>query len=282
MKGLLLLCVVLALLISSPVQSQTLYDDFTGPLLDSGKWYGDYKIGPNISNYLEIGQVIAKGKLDMFNHCLGSTEDGDTVYTVCATRLVMQDGADIKVMDVLVQPTGLELTQNQCVTNDSGGTWIRMGGAFFNSTPITGTVDGQLNDIQAHIALTRDANSTDPAGVFTIEGRVYRCTDNLCNTTVLVTTDPPGNNPVVLGTVKVKKKVQLRIVYDPVNHRFLFKQGKKDPEVAMVYAPRENHPPGSSSGGYKRLEIRHQLANCTTGASPGWARAYFDKFYITK
>jgi hypothetical protein len=282
MKGLVLLCVALAFLISSPAQSQTLYDDFTGPLLDSSKWFGNYKIGPNISNYLEIGQVVAKGKLDMFNHCLGSTEDGDSGYTVCATRLVMQDGADIKVMDVLVQPTGLELTQNQCVTNNSGGTWIRMGGAFFNSTPITGTVDGQLNDIQAHIALTRDVNSTDPAGVFTIEGLVYRCTDNQCNTTALVTTDPPGNNPVVLGTVSVKKKVQLRIVHDPVNHRFLFKQGKKDPEVEMVYVPRENHPPGSANGGYKRLEIRHQLANCTAGASSGWARTFFDKLYITK
>ena len=41
MKGVMLVCVILALLVSSPVQSQTLYDDFTGPLLDSTKWFGD-------------------------------------------------------------------------------------------------------------------------------------------------------------------------------------------------------------------------------------------------
>ncbi len=42
MKGVMLVCVILALLVSSPAQSQTLFDDFTGPLLDSSKWYGNY------------------------------------------------------------------------------------------------------------------------------------------------------------------------------------------------------------------------------------------------
>jgi hypothetical protein len=54
MKGLLLLCVVLAILISSPVQSQTLYDDFTGPLLDSTRWFGNRIVGDNISNTFRI------------------------------------------------------------------------------------------------------------------------------------------------------------------------------------------------------------------------------------
>ena len=75
MKVLVLLCVVLALFVSTPSQSQTLYDDFTGPLLDSSKWFSDYKIGPNISNYMEIGQVIAKGKQFTFN------VNGETVKT---------------------------------------------------------------------------------------------------------------------------------------------------------------------------------------------------------
>jgi hypothetical protein len=281
MKGLLLLCIVLALLISSPVQSQTLYDDFTGPLLDSGKWLGDYKWVSSL-NHLEIGQVIAKKKLDMFNHCLGSTEDGDADTQTCSTRLAMQDGVGVTAMEALVQLIAITLEQSQCLANDDGVTWIRFGGAFFNSTAITGTVTSQLNDVQAFIALRRNAISTDPAGVMTIEGRVVRCTNDDCTTSVPVTTDPPGNNPLILGTVSVKKKVQLRMVYDPTNHRFLFKQGKKDPEVEMVYAPRENHPPFAQNGGFKRLEVRHHLANCSAGATSGWARAYFDNFYITR
>ena len=54
MKGVMLVCVILALLVSSPAQSQTLYDDFTGPLLDSSRWFGDRKIGENISNIIGI------------------------------------------------------------------------------------------------------------------------------------------------------------------------------------------------------------------------------------
>jgi hypothetical protein len=282
MKGLLLLCVVLALLISSPVQSQTLYDDFTGPLLNSTWWFGDRIMGDNISNSLEFGQVIAKKKLDMFNHCLGSTSDDNSGATACSKRLVMQDGKDVTLMEALVQPISLEQTSCSANVEKTTSTWIRIGGAFFNSTAITGTVTSQLNDVHAYIGLRRDANSTDPGNVMNIEASIFRCTDEFCTTTVPVTTNPPVNNPLILGQVTVKKKILLRLVYDPTNHRFLFKQGKKDPEVEMVYAPRENHPPFASNGGLKRLEVRHSLANCYPVAASGWARAYFDNFYIIR
>lgn len=60
MKGLLSVCVVFGLLITSPAQSQELYDDFTGPLLSPQKWFTNRLIGGNISNVLEFGQVITK------------------------------------------------------------------------------------------------------------------------------------------------------------------------------------------------------------------------------
>jgi len=280
MKGVMLVCVILALLVSSPVQSQTLYDDFTGPLLDSTSWFGDRIMGDNISNSLEFGQVIAKKKLDMFNHSLGSTSDENSGTTTCSKRLVMQDGEDVTLMEALVQPIALE--QGRCTNNDVGATWIRIGGAFFNSTATTGTVTSQLNDVHAYIGLRRDANSPDPSNVMNIEASIFRCTNADCTSTVFVTTDPPVNNPLILGQVTVKKKILLRLVYDPTNHRFLFKQGKKEPEIAMVYVPRENHPPFASNGGLKRLEVRHSLANCSPVPASGWARAYFDNFYITR
>ena len=277
MKGVMLVCVILALLVSSPVQSQTLFDDFTGPLLDSGKWLGDYKWTSTL-NHLEIGQVIAKKKLDMFNHCLGSTEDGDAATQTCSTRLAMQDGSGVTAMEVLVQPIALE--QSRCTLNDDGATWIRIGGAFFNNSLPAEPPTDQTNDIQAYISLRRNFNSTDPGNVMTIEAYISRCQNGDCSQSVAVTTD--GDNPLILGTVNVKKKVQLRMVYDPTNHRFLFKQGKKDPEVAMVYVPRENHAPFAQNGGFKRLEVRHSLANCSPVPASGWARAYFDNFYITR
>lgn len=281
MKDLLLiLCVLLGLFITSPAQSQTIYDDFSQPVLSFEKWLNDYR-GVTSLEHLEMGQVTAKKKLDMFNNCRGSTEDGDTETQTCSTRLAMQDGLEVTAMEVTVQPTAMNLEQNQCLSNAKGATWIRIGGAFFNSTSIGETVTSQLNDIQAYIGLRRDALSADPDGLMIIEGRVIRCTNNDCSTSVFVTTDPPGNNPVILGTVNVKKKIQLKLVYDRDNHRFLFKQGKKNPEVEMVYAPRENHPPFAPNGGFKRLEVRHHLANCSAEAASGWARAYFSKFYVT-
>lgn len=281
MKGFALICAVMALLISTPAQSQVLYDDFTDPLLSSSRWFGNRQIGTNISNTLEFGQVTSKKKLDMFNHCFGSTADGNTGTRPCATRLAMQDGAAVVTMEALVQPIALE--QSGCAQNSDGATWIRLGGAFFNSTPITGTVDGQNNDILAFISLERELDSSDPPGVMSITGSVYRCTDSTCSQTVLVTTTG-APNPIVLGTVNVKKKVQLRLTWDQTNNRFLFRQGKgnKALEQEIGYIVNENWPPGSSNGGFKRLEIRHGLANCTAGPTRGWARAYFDNFFVTR
>jgi hypothetical protein len=281
MKGVMLVCAILALFVSSPAQSQTLFDDFTGPLLDSSKWYGNYVWVTNTSNHLEIGQVITKGKLDMFNHCLGSTLDDNSGTTTCSTRLIIQDGSGITAMQALVQPTAL--AQGRCSGNDVGTTWIRIGGAFFNGS--TDAPLDQTNDVQAHISLSRDANSTDPAGILTIEGVVFRCTSADCGTFVYVTTTG-ADNPLVLGTIAVKKKVQLSIAYDPANNRFIFTQGKgkKAVQQEILYTNdlQENFPPYMSNGGSKRLEVRHSLANCSPVPASGWARAYFDNFYTTK
>jgi len=281
MKGVMLVCLILALLVSSPAQSQTLYDDFTGPLLDSSKWYGNYLWGTNISNHLEIGQVITKGKLDMFNHCLGSTSDDNSGTTTCSARLIMQDGSGVTAMEALVQPTAL--AQGRCSGNDVGTNWIRLGGAFFNGS--TGAPSDQTNDVQAHISLRRDANSADPEGILTIEGVVFRCTAADCGSYVFVTTTG-ADNPLVLGTIAVKKKVQLRIAHDPANNRFIFTQGKGkkavQQEIVYIDTLQENFPPYSANGGSKRLEVRHSLANCSPVPASGWARAYFDNFYITR
>ena len=181
---------------------------------------------------LEVGQVIAKKKLDMFNHCLGSTSDDNSGTTTCSTRLIMQDGTNVTAMEALVQPTAL--AQGRCSGNDVGTTWIRFGGAFFNGSAVA-PLD-QTNDVQAHISLSRDANSTDPADVMTIEGVVFRCTDADCGTFVYVTTTG-ADNPLVLGTIAVKKKVQLSIAHDPANNRFIFTQGKgkKAVQQEIVY-----------------------------------------------
>lgn len=279
MKGLALLCMIFVLLIAAPAQSQTLYDDFTGPLLSSTKWFSNRLVNTNITNTLEFGQVISKKKLDMFNQCFGSTVDGDTGTRTCSTRLAMQDGSGIVAMEALVQPIALEQTSCEANVDNTTATWIRLGGAFFNSTPITGTVSDQTNDVQAYIALVRRGDSQDPPGVFSIEGSILRCTNGDCSTSVIVTTDPP-TNPITLGTVSVKKKILLRLEWDSANHQFVFRQGKKASPVALTYSPRENHPPFAQNGGFKRLEVRHALANCTAGPTRGWARAYFDNFYV--
>ncbi len=281
MKGLFSVCILLGLLITSPAQSQELYDDFTGPLLSSQKWFTNRLVGNNISNVLEFGQVITKKKLDMFNHCSGSILDGNSGTTTCSMRLIMQNGSDVTSMEALVQPIALE--QNTCSENNIGSTWIRLGGAFFNSSDVAPA--NQVNDVQAYIALRRNANSTEELNVLHIEGHVLKCTEGTsCATSENVTNLNGLGNPIDLGTITVKKKALLKLVHDPDNNRFVFTQGKgrKAVEKEIVYGEDENFPPYLSNGGYKRLEVRHSLANCSPVTASNWVRAYFDNFYVTK
>jgi len=279
MKSLLSICVILGLLITPLAQSQELYDDFTGPLLSSQKWFANRLVGANISNILEFGQVITKKKLDMFNHCSGSVLDDNSGATTCSIRLIMQDGSDVTAMEALVQPIAIE--QTICSANNIGSTWVRLGGAFFNSSDVAPT--SQVNDVQAYISLVRDADTSEDSNILHIEAVVLRCTATDCSTFVNVTNQSGGSNPIDLGTIAVKKKILLKLVHDPDNNRFVFTQGKGRRAVVqeIIYGLSENYPPYLSNGGYKRLEVRHSLANCAPVATSSWARAYFDNFYVT-
>ena len=102
------------------------------------------------------------------------------------------------------------------------------------------------------------------------------CDDSECNKS----TGIPNEDPYDLGTVKLNKKVKLRIAWDQGSKRFIFQKGK-DPEFYIFYADDDTNPPGASNGGTKRLQIQNILPRCMdVPRLSGYIDASFDNVMV--
>jgi hypothetical protein len=142
---------------------------------------------------------------------------------------------------------------------------------YFNTgTAIPGDA---TNDVRAFITVGRPSDSGNPNSVLDIVGVVAVCDDANCDTTTPIGT-------VDVGLALVNLPVKVRITWDSANNRFVFQKGKA-PEVYINYTANVGGVPGSGLGGNKRVEVNHQIPNCTSLPRPvAYMDAYFDNIKI--
>jgi len=154
----------------------------------------------------------------------------------------------------------------------------RIGGAFFNAGPRT--EDSYLNDVYAWIGVGRTVPTDDPPNTLHVYARVTHCTNASCGTTTPIGTEDPQD----LGTVKLNKKVKLRITWDPGLDRFTFKVGSaaEFPIYYSGYGYSDTAPPGTENGGKKRIQIQNILPNCEDKPRLfGYIEASFDNIKVS-
>ena len=264
-----LLFVLILLLIVSAIPSQAqeplkLYDNFNAKFLNAAKWFGRDSLGSGMTileTVREIDQTMVLNNLvqrlrlalRVYGADIGG---GSSAYT----RLhFAQQPENITTILAILQVQGVAATG----CDDSPTPTVartRIYGYFFNSSVGTPPESG-LNDVYAQINVRRRSNSTDLSGVMEIVGNVSQCDDAECNTTSSL-------GDVTLGTIGLRKKVKLRIAWDPDNDRFIFQKGS-DQEIYIPYTVSETFSDTFPSFiGTKRLEILHQIPNCSTLSRP--------------
>jgi hypothetical protein len=278
---LFLSCTVVLIVILTCISAQAqveplvLYENFNtkSKILDSEKWFGSE--GYNFADRgLESARQIKKEGLNIFNRTYGDT-GSDNGASFVSNRVFFRNGGNIKSIKATVQVKKAQVTG--CTANPSETIALaRIGGFFFNIGPRT--PGDTTNDIWAAIQVERSSTSTDPSNILKIAGEVLYCANNGCSSyTVIGTQD--------LGTVKLNKKVKLRITWDPDNDQFIFQKGK-DPEVYITYDTSfypESFPPGAAGGGAKRLDVSHFAANCKSLPRPiGFMDVFFDDVYVNE
>jgi hypothetical protein len=276
MKAALFFCVfMVAVLAAVPASAQLIvYDDFQEKVLDPNKWVGRGVSDAGVAT-LEHGRLIKNDPLfglrwlEIFTRSYASVAS-DTGRSTAYNRLLFADGSNIATIQATVLIRKIQATA--CGTNTlSTQPQARIGGMYFNTG--VATPGDATNDVRAFIIITRPSDSTNSSNVLDITGTVVVCNDADCTTNTPIGT-------VDIGTAIVNLPVKVRITWDAVNNRFVFQKGKS-PEVEILYTQTVGGAPGAGLGGTKRVEVNHQIPNCTSAPRPmAFMDAYFDNIKI--
>jgi len=104
------------------------------------------------------------------------------------------------------------------------------------------------------VMANREAFSTDPEGMLTVQAFLFRCTDAVCSNASSAVFN------LDMGKVMVGKPFSLRISWDEPNHRFLVGYNT-NPDVILEYDPELNHEPPHAPF----ADFHTQLVNATCG-----------------
>jgi|GEM_PF-2204825 len=276
-------CLVFAwvLLMGSLVGAQeVLYDNFEGKTLDPEKWFG---IGGTDSGMvtLELSRLIKnetllKSKALNLSHRTYVDTESNLGASTAHNGIVFADGNNIKTIVATVLVKKIEVPECSLNVVEPFETFVRarIGGTFFNTG--TPTPDSYFHDVFAWIGVGRTPPTEDPPDTLHAYARVMRCDDATCSNTTWVGYEDPYD----LGTVKLNKKVKLRITWDPGLNRFIFQKGK-DAEFYIAYAYDDANIPGAPNGGVKRLQIQNILPRCTDEPRLfGYIDASFDNVMV--
>jgi hypothetical protein len=263
------------------VEPLALYENFNAisKILDPEKWFGSESYnagdrGVESVRLIKLEPTYQYTGLNILNRAYGST-GSDSGISFVFNRVFFRNGGEIDSVKATVQVKKVKVTG--CTANPSETqAQARIGGFFFNTGPRT--AGDTTNDVGAFISIDQSTISTSPSNVLEIKAEVYHCSNNGC--TVATTIDS-----LDLGTVKLNKKVILRVTWDPQLDRFIFQKGQ-DPEVYITYDTAtypESFPPGAPSGGAKRLDVAQYVANCTSLPRPiGFMDVFFENVYVNE
>jgi len=278
--GLVTIIALASIPASAQVPTLELYDNFEAKVLDPVKWFGNEGSSNTSVVILESGRQIKTEPLfgfkgvDILNRSYAS-QGSDTGNSSSNTRLLFFNGGGVSTIQATVLVKKIQATGCSAVNTFATSPRLRIGGGFFNAGAVAPAPGDQTDDVFAFITVGRELDSANAANVLDINGTVFRCGDANCSGANMTQIGEE-----LLGTVKVNQKVKLRITWDPTNNEFVFQKGK-DPEVSIVYTDDDGFNPGTSNGGNKRLEVNHQIPNCTSAPRPmAYMEAYFDDIKV--
>jgi hypothetical protein len=264
---------VLSVFVAFTAQAQlTVYDDFSGPFVDTARWAPRTLWGDDVSIY-EGGFRILKGKLSFFNRTYGAVLDDDATQNM-RRQLFLRNApaAGVTSIETSIQmvKNGHEITG--CAANpEPSETRVYIGGNFFNTGTVVPVPGNATGDIAAFIGFFKYSNSTTiPPGSMGVRARVRQCTNSDCST--YNDLHETLFNDLL---IKVGKKTTLRITVDKNANTITFQVGKKIVDT-YTYTVNDALAPGAINGAM-RLEVAHYLANCpSTPRAVGWADVLFD------
>ena len=147
------------------------------------------------------------------------------------------------------------LVASSCALNP-GNTRVRAAALALSAFNDGTSIVGQIGDHFVAVVANREADSSEPEGVLTVQAFLFRCQDSACF-------NPLSNIfNLAVGTVLVGEPFTLRAVWDGANARFLI--GVNDqPDVVLAYNPTLDH--GPAHGPFAEVHQQGVTGNCAAG-----------------
>lgn len=234
-----------------------LYDNFSVEPLNPARWSDPQRL-----------RFIDNGALALGQHSTGLTTS-DSGFTSVNFNENLTNPAAVIALKAKITVTELEVYA--CAANPAlGQSRARIVGGFFNiGAPVPGS---QVGDVIAQVRIIRLSNSTDPAGVLQVQGRVDVCTNTDCSTS------NPIGSVVNLGTVNIGVPTTVQMQWDKPAKRFKFSRDSAAFSGKVVYAQTDASAP---SVPFKQLSTRLDLPSCQSGpAVNGLVMARFDNISV--
>jgi len=204
---------VLATTLAAPAaHALTLYDNFSATSLSSFRW--------NASEATDDDGVIVDSRraLDSGHMRLEAKSYGGTIVNAGAglARFGMRLARSADVTALQATLTARTATTPACAGNSTFPSQVdlRLGGGFFNADRRTLPGDSLLNDVQAWIGLTRNANDA----TLTVSAHVVQCLNDACTISNTLGT-------ATLGNTSLDIPIGMSVTWDKAGHQFAFTSG---------------------------------------------------------
>ena len=226
-----------------------LYEDWaTAAAIRSDRWNASDDPGQ------EIAREVSGDRLVMRYRRAGAT-DSDTGSNFFSNRLLFLKPTTVNQIEVELRVTDVAVTG--CASNATASitraATIDLNRISDNPFGIAGNITG---DYIARVEVRRLSDSTDPDGVLTVRGLVFRCDNASCAATTLV------GPPVTLGQVRKQKTFRVRLTWNAGGNEFLVGLDK-NADVSLPYPLTANldaHSPLAA------VRVQHLPANCTVAS----------------
>jgi hypothetical protein len=238
-----------SLALGSLAEAQTVYDDFSGPLLDVQRW------APNIvgqNNVAEMRRELVNGELLEYMVVNGGNRaDIGAAFGRHELRFT-----SVEFSALVFEATVFIAAVTGCPTPGAqvSAVFVDAPLTLFNDGSATSPTD-QTGDVQARLEIFRASDSVDPPEILQVIGQLTRCADAACGVRDFLGT-------ASLGTVALGIKHSYGVHWDAFRKAVGF---WKDAEVPQ-YLPYAQVPAFNRS--YRALGLSAAIANCTVAPRP--------------
>jgi hypothetical protein len=247
--GMLAVSILLCGLVAPAMAQVSVYDDFSGDLIDATRWR------PNISgagNVYEMRRQVVGGKLVEALVVNGATRGGGSTFGRHELRFVQTEFTALAF-----EATVLSSSVIGCPTPGSQPSWVAVDAqlTLFNDGSSTAP-DDETGDVAARLEIVRSSDVTDPPEVLQVTGHLTRCADPSCATREAI-------GVVSLGPVVLRQRNTYVVDWEAPSQLVAFWKNT-DPAQSIPY-PHTVAAPRA----YRALRLSGSAADCTADPRPG-------------